>query len=737
MRNAASKWLVLLGITLAWFGVNYSGLLDFIEERTIDWRFQYRGEVPGQGKLFYLDVDAKSIADIGNLAWDRSYYTEVCDAVLRAGGASAIGIDYVFSGRGMPQIADEKKFNEGSMRMAAFLFSEPPPPVVLAAGYASAQDRDVNGEPIVRELPRVLDPSRRMQPPELPQFSVGGRRIYTPPHIGLIDTLDGTMNRVPLFAPEGAKTWFNMSVELARLAWKLPHEAVHVHPDRVEFVRPDGAVFASAPLIDSQDIEVNWTTRWNSPQNPRDSFSNALVASRMLKSGSAEERAAAESFFARMKDAIVLIGPVDPLLQDRAPTRLDPLPVPRVGLIGNLVRMFQSGSYVRRSAEGWDWLLIAGLTAGVCALQLVQRGRWVMLGKIVAAALVVAYVCAVFWVFLRYNLILPLVTPLGSALSASFALTAMLLFAAERMRSRITGFFGAYVSPALVKRMIESGEEPQLGGVEVPITAYFSDIQNFTRVAESLPPARLVEFMNDYLSTATDVITAQDGTLDKYVGDGVVAMFGAPVACVDHAYRACVASQLVHAQHTEMNERWPDVMSRLGVRSQIGLCTGSAIVGNIGSRTRFNYTMMGDTVNIAARLENAARIFGVQTLVADATRKGAEKYGDRCVFRSLGRVVVKGRQNEIGIHEIMGLSDRLPAAAMECKRIFEEGMAKYLARDWDAAIELFARSAKLEWYPVMVPGQKTPSQVFLELSAACKARPPGGDWTGVYVLTTK
>ncbi len=353
MRSAAFKWPVLLGITLAWLGVNYLGLLDFIEEQTIDWRFQYRGEVPGQGKIFYLDVDAKSIADIGNLAWDRAYYTEVCDAVLRAGDASAIGIDYVFSGRGMPQIADEKRFSEGSMRLAAFLFSEPPPPVVLAAGYASAQDRDVNGEPIVRELPRVLDSSRRMQPPELPQFPVGGRRIYTPPYVGLIDTIDGTMNRVPLYAPEGAKTWFNMSVELARLAWKLPQDGVRVHPDRIEFVRPDGAVLAAAPLIDAQDIEVNWTTRWNSPQNPRDSFSNALVASRMLKSANAEERGAAEKFFARMKDSIVLIGPVDPLLQDRAPTRLDTLPVPRVGVIANLVRMFHPAPTCAGRRKGW------------------------------------------------------------------------------------------------------------------------------------------------------------------------------------------------------------------------------------------------------------------------------------------------------------------------------------------------------------------------------------------------
>jgi len=713
MRKPPYKYLVLFLVALAWCGVNYFGLLDFVEKQTIDWRFRYRGELPGQVKLFYLDVDAKSIADVGNLAWDRAYYVDVSEAVLKSGGARAIGIDYVFSDRGMPEIADWERFHRGTMRMAQFLFASPSPPVVLAAGYASAQDRDINDQPLVRELPRMNDPARPNQPPELPQFRMGNR-VFTPPNVGLIDTLDGSMNVVPLFAPEGGRMWFNMGVELARLSWGLPREGVRVFPDRLEFVREDGVVLASAPLRDAQDAEVNWSTRWISEQNPRASFSNALAAARMLKSRKAEEREAAAAFFAPMKDAIVLIGPVDPLLQDRAPTRLDPQPVPRVGLIGNLVRMFHSGQYVSRPSQAMEWLIIFALTACVCALQLVNGGRFSLALKIVAGALALVYVWVVFVVFARANLILPLVTPLGAAASASFVLMSMLLVAAERMRHRITGMFGTYVSPALVGRMIESGKEPQLGGEEASITAYFSDIQNFTRLAEALTPQKLVELMNDYLSTTTEVITTEDGTLDKYVGDGVVAMFGAPVACADHAYRACVASQLVQAQVMEFRARWGDSMRAFPTRTQIGLNTGKAIVGNIGSRTRFNYTMMGDTVNVAARLESAARFFGVQTLVSAETRAEAGRHGDRCVFRYLGKIIVKGRQSPVLVHEIMGLRDKLPASALECSQIFGAGLGKFFERDWAGAKELFEKSARLEWYPVMLPEQKTPSEVYLK-----------------------
>jgi len=739
MRKLPYKYLLLLLVALAWCGVNYFGLLDFVEEQTIDWRFQYRGELPNQAKIFYIDMDDKSIAVLGNPAWDRTHYRDVCEAVLKTGGARAIGIDFVFSDRGTPEIADKALVRAGTLRMAEFLFTEPAPPVVLAAGYASAQDRDINGLPVMRALPRVRNPTSLNQPPELPQFEAKSR-VYTPPNVGLIDTIDGTMNMVPLFAPAGERTWFNMAVELARLSWGLPPDGLHVHPNRLEFARDDGAVLASVPLLHGQDVEVNWSTRWISPQNPRASFSTVLKAAWMLKSPkeTQEARAAAAAVFAPMKDAIVLIGPVDPLLQDTAPTRLDTLPVPRVGLIGNLIRMFTSGQYLWRPSQAVQWLFILALTACVCALQLIDAGRFSVLFKIAAVALVLGYVALAFALFAKTNRILPLVTPVSSALSASFVLTGMLLWAAERMRHRITSIFGTYVSPALVERMIESGEEPQLGGVEAPITAYFSDIQNFTMLAEMLTPAKLVELMNEYLSMTTDVITAQDGTLDKYVGDGVVAMFGAPVPCADHAYRACVATQLVHAQVMEFRTRWKGAVASYPTRTQIGLNTGKAIVGNIGSRTRFNYTMMGDAVNVAARMESAARFFGVSTLVSAQTRAEAERHGDRCVFRYLGKIVVKGRHSPVLVHEIMGLRDQLPAPAMECSRVFAAGLEKFFARDWPGAAELFAKSAPLEWYPVTLPGQKTPSQIYLERCRELLANPPPPpEWTGEFVMHSK
>jgi len=219
-------------------------------------------------------------------------------------------------------------------------------------------------------------------------------------------------------------------------------------------------------------------------------------------------------------------------------------------------------------------------------------------------------------------------------------------------------------------------------------------------------------------------------------------MFGAPVSYTDHAHRACVATQFVHARIIEFRERWKGAALKFSTRTHIGLNTGRAVVGNIGSRTRFNYTMMGDTVNVAQRLESAARFFGVSTLVSEETRAGAERHGDRCVFRYLGKIAVKGRQAPIKVHEIMGLRDQLPAAAQECLQVFGEGLEKYFLRDWAGAEELFARSARLEWYAIVLPGQKTPSEVYLERCRELKDNPlagagDGADWDGVFVMQRK
>jgi adenylate cyclase len=292
--------------------------------------------------------------------------------------------------------------------------------------------------------------------------------------------------------------------------------------------------------------------------------------------------------------------------------------------------------------------------------------------------------------------------------------------------------------------MVQAGGMPRLGGSAEEITAYFSDIQDFSTFSELLPPERLVELLNEYLSACTDVIQDAGGTLDKYIGDAVVAMFGAPLALPGHAHHACLAALRSQARLAELRERWraagawPEAVNAM--QSRIGLNTGVAVVGNMGSRVRFNYTMMGDSVNLAARMESGAKHWGVHVMCTEATRAACELHAPgRVVFRPLGRIVVKGRSEPVPIHEVFGEAGALPAGGAECVATFTRGLELYRARDWAGARREFEAGAALEpRVPGRTPGVKSnPSLVFLGLVERFAREAPPEGWDGTHVMTEK
>ena len=251
--------------------------------------------------------------------------------------------------------------------------------------------------------------------------------------------------------------------------------------------------------------------------------------------------------------------------------------------------------------------------------------------------------------------------------------------------------------------------------------------------------------MNEYLSECTDIVQAEGGTLDKYIGDAVVAMFGAPIPLPDHAYRACLATQRVQARLAELREKWrsesgkwPDLVGQM--QSRIGLNSGRVVVGNMGSTRRFNYTMMGDNVNVASRMESGAKEWGVFVMCTETTKIDCERHGgDRIVFRPLGRIRVKGRSVAVPVHEIVGLKGSLATQTEECVGLFALGLERYYDRDWLGAKSLFERTLRLEPNtPGVTPGvTRNPSTVYLEIAAQYLNQPPGKSWDGVYVMKEK
>ena len=296
--------------------------------------------------------------------------------------------------------------------------------------------------------------------------------------------------------------------------------------------------------------------------------------------------------------------------------------------------------------------------------------------------------------------------------------------------------FGTYVSPELIDRMYEEHQEPKLGGEAGYHTAFFSDIQSFSSFTEVMEPERMVALMNEYLTEMTDILLARHGTLDKYIGDAIVAFYGAPVPVEDHEYQACLTALEMETGIAKLREKWaseedwPDLVHNL--RHRVGLSTGDMVTGNMGSNMRMNYTMMGDTVNTAARLEASAKQYGVYIQVSEFTY---EPVKDKFEWRTLDYVRVKGKTVPVRTYELLAEKGKLAEGESKLVDTFHEGLELYYSQKWDKALKAFKNADELEDMFPMRPSN--PSRVYIERCKYLKENPPGTDWDKVWTLTQK
>lgn len=291
-----------------------------------------------------------------------------------------------------------------------------------------------------------------------------------------------------------------------------------------------------------------------------------------------------------------------------------------------------------------------------------------------------------------------------------------------RRRRFIKNVFRHYLSAHVIERIIENPDLLQLGGEKREITSFFSDVAGFTAVAENLPPEDLVNLLNDYLSEMTEIILSSGGTLDKYEGDAIIAFWNAPLEQPDHALRACKAALKCQKRLEQMKS---DLQSRYGhpLSMRIGINSGPAVVGNMGSRERFDYTAMGDTVNLASRLEGACKQFKVPILVGEET---FEQIKSHIVSREVDMIRVVGRKEPVRVFEIVGERREVLESELEEIAIFEQALKVYRKGEWSEALSLFQ---KLE--------NDMLAQVYTDRCQKLIESGSKEEWTGVYDLKEK
>ena len=359
------------------------------------------------------------------------------------------------------------------------------------------------------------------------------------------------------------------------------------------------------------------------------------------------------------------------------------------------------------------------------------------MGGLVTAIIIGAYGWLSFWLFTNQQIWLDMVGPLSALLIGYLGITVYNYIQEEKNKNFLKESFGTYVSPELIDQMYESGEEPSLGGEEGYHTAFFTDIQSFSAFSEKLTASELVALLNQYLTDMTDVLLENNGTLDKYIGDAIVAFYGAPIDVDDHEYWACKTAiemqdklAILREGWQREGDRWPEIVHNM--QNRIGISSGEMVTGNMGSEARMNYTMMGDNVNTAARLESSAKQYGVYIQIADSTYQAVK---EKVVVRDLDNVVVMGKNEPVKVWELISEVGKEPDQYKKILPAYHEALDLYKNQEWSKAIDAFKASDELE---EMFGGRKTnPSRIYIPRCEHYQENPPGEDWDGVWTLTSK
>jgi class 3 adenylate cyclase/CHASE2 domain-containing sensor protein len=632
----------------------------------------------------------------------------VLDAVID-GGAKVVGFDIVF-----PTSIEQSEIRFGDDLLGgrmrgfdrSFLRS-------LAKGA-------VAGKVVLGEVLRG-DGSIRPSPGQ--RIAVGQQKNIRP--LNIHTDPDDVVRRVPLTFPSATKPVPSMALELASRA--LGAEPV---------VADDGSVTLGGYLIPSA-VPNTLTLNFEGGADDVQTFSLADLRA-CLESNNTD-------FFRReFSGKTVLLGTLldfedRKLTSKRFTTGLDGSRAPRCALppaqpvAGQFKRSSIAGVYIHATAVrnliAQDAVVELGrLPTAFIAIAFAALAALAarMLAPGAAAALYLGMV--VIWTggatlaFAR-SLALPLSEPFLAGIAAMVAIVAYRLVVVDRGERLLRKSFALYLAPQVIDKMLASKKLPELGGETREVTVFFSDLAGFSSISEQMTPANLVTFMNEYLSAMSDIIESNGGYIDKYIGDSIVAVFGAPADDRDHAGNAARAALGCRTRLDELNQG-SAAFRGYAVAHRMGLNSGAALVGNIGSRRRFNYSVMSDAVNVASRLEGANKYYGTTIIASEMT---VALTGSAFAWRELDAIRVQGRAAPVKIYELLAAAGQETPQQAASAAAYAEGLSHWRKREFDAAAKCFEHVAEGD----------TPSTLFLSRAKVFVNDPPGPDWEPVNALGGK
>jgi adenylate cyclase len=723
-------------------------VLDLIELKTYDIRMVSRGARPASEAVVLAAIDEKSLNQEGRWPWPRTKMARLVE-VLSKDKPKVIGFDIVFA---EPDQNSQLTLVEGLFEQLKTRAIKDPALLKFLGERRQAADTDLalatairqSSTPVVLgyffhenqsslqyQLDRkeIAERLERISGSRYPRVRYKGvtpesagfvRQAYAPePNIEILSSAaassgyfsiwqsdrDGVLRSMPMVIRMGDNLYPPLSVVAAWHYLGRPPLSVDVGPQGVEVLRFGSRI---VPTDAHGRLLINYP-------GPEKSFPHISVTDIL------HGNVPAGTF----TDRIVLIGATAVGTYDLRSTPFSPRYAgleAHAAIIDNIL----TGRFM--ALPEWSGLysvlaiIITALLVGVVVPRLNP-----LLGTLFVTSIFVIYIVVARWLFVVSGLWLNIVYPLLSLGLTFTSLTVYHVITEQRERKRIKGTFRQYVAPLVVEEMLKDPARLRLGGEEKQLTVLFSDLEGFTTYSERFSPTEMTKILSEYYTCITEQVFLYRGTLKEYIGDELMAFFGAPLESTDHAHRACHAALAMRKHRLALvadwtQRGWPRLRARTGINS------GPMLVGNLGSKYRFSYGVLGDNVNLGSRLEGLNKVYKTDILIGENTARIVE---DKFVLREVDMVRVKGREHAIQIYELIASADAEVAPEQtQVLGLYAEGLEAYRAATWAEAIAVFQEALR-------VRPEDGPSQAMLERCLAFQKVPPPEPWDAVFDQLTK
>ncbi len=777
-KKYVAFYVLLISIFTACFVVHEAGTAGRLGNRVLneqifpalrrfsvivtDLKFKLRGATKPSTPVVIVKVDSESIADYGRWPWPRNTVAKLIERTFLL-GARVVGLDIVFSEaeqrvpEGLRDILEAKKMGDVADRFETdpklrMVIEKRKEQLVLGwitetscqPLYHPAEKCQVT-HPAAKTMARSMEKFEFDRTTGLSGFKLTETPIVSAPSIianldlfneastyqGFLNAFrdpDGIVRRTSLVMMLHGRPHASFPLRLAEVYSGIPASLLLSNQRYIEKLYLHEKT-DELPVAASGLVEINF-------RGPEETFpyvsAKDVLEAELPDPGATETRSLAGEAgdnLDKLKGAVVIIGVTALALSDIAATPFDGVVAGSEVQATILDNLLSNQLMVSRSPWGLGIMLLLMTFGALVFVSLCERLEALpVLGT--SAGTLGSFFLLDAKILFPQNFNWNSSFFYAEIMTLSAVIVARKYFMEENKRKFIRTAFSKYVSPAVVDTLVQDPSLLQLGGQKTTLTMLFSDIRNFTTFSETMDAKQLSEFLNEYFNLMTSILFQFNGTLDKFIGDAVMAFFGAPQADVGHARKACEAArtmQRVLAAHRSLFKEKYGVEVKIG----IGINSGPVSVGNMGSDQNFNYTCIGDSVNLASRLEGASKQYGVGILTTHFTIAEIQASGDIAPpFRLVDVVQVKGKSESVQLLQILE-----EEASPDGLLLFEEGREFYHDREWDKAIEKFRAASEILSHDPGVPDG--PCRVLIQRCEDFKVNPPEANWDGTWALDSK